>query len=93
MSMSTSIVGFRPADEKWKKMKKIYDSCEDARIKIPEEVSSFFNYESPGSAGVKVELEEHKCCSKLSVDGEDRFQIDVSQLPKDVTIIRFTNSW
>ena len=47
MSMSSSVVGFRPADDKWKKMKKIWDSCEEADVAIPKDVLDFFDGEYP----------------------------------------------
>ena len=93
MSMSSHVVGFKPPDDKWKKMKKAYDACIEAGINVPENVEEFFNYEEPDDAGVEVELEEHACCKEYNADMRQGFEIDVSKLPKDVKIIRFYNSY
>lgn len=96
MSMHTHVIGFKAPDAKWKKMKKIYDSCTDAGIDVPEEVLKFFNYEPPDDAGVEVELEESTCIKKWRTDGEDGFVIDVKKLlteHADVTHVRVYNSY
>jgi hypothetical protein len=94
MSMSTCVYGLKPPDERWKKMKAIYDSCEAANVDIPTEVNDFFEHEIPDDKGVKVYISDsHDCCSNYSNDGEDGYEIDVLLLPKDIKIIRFVNSW
>lgn len=94
MSMSTHIVGIKPADEKWKQMKTIYDACEKAGIEIPDEVYYFFNEESPDPSGVKVYRDVlGGAVQKYSGDAESGYEVHIDRLPKDVKIIRFTNSW
>lgn len=93
MGMSTHVVGFKPPDDKFKKMKAAWDACRAAGIEPPEEVYDFFGGESPDANGVVVEIEKHACCSKWSEDMQDGYEIDVSKLPKDVKIVRFYNSW
>lgn len=95
MSMSTYVVGFKPPDETWKKMKAVWDACEVAGIKIPDEVMEYFNHERPDDIGVKMNMsiKTHECLSEYSGDGESGYEIDVTKLPKDVTVIRFCNSW
>jgi hypothetical protein len=91
MSMSTHIIGFIPADDKWIQMKRVFDSCEEAGIEIPREVSRFFNDEKPDPNGVEIELK--------ATEWENReycyngYELKVSDIPKDVTIIRFYNSY
>lgn len=89
MSMSTHVIGFKPPDAKWKKMKEVWDACEKAGIDPPKEVSEFFNYENPDENGVEVELD----AAEWGDDGRQGYEIEVSKLPKGVTIIRFYNSW
>lgn len=92
MSMSTHVYGFRPADEQWKRMKKIYDTCAEANVEIPSEVEDFFGGEEPGDKpGCEVEL--GKAISKYSADMQEGYEIDIAKLPKDVSIIRVVNSW
>lgn len=91
MSMSTGVIGIKPPGEKWKKMKAVWDSCADAGIAVPREVSEFFEWDNPDPDGVTVELEKLGCASRL--DGCAGFDVDLTRLPKDVKIIRFRNSW
>jgi hypothetical protein len=92
MSMSTHVVGFRPPDKKWKAMKKLWDACSEAGVDPPKEVEEFFNYKPPDEAGVEVELPE-TCLKEYEADMTEGYEIDVTKLPKDVTVIRFYNSW
>jgi len=71
--MSTHVVGFRPPDEKWKKMKAVWDACEAAGAKIPDEVSDFFDGEEPDARGVEVDLEESDVAKKWRDDGREGF--------------------
>jgi hypothetical protein len=93
MSMSTHVVGFKPPDDKWKKMKAIYDACKAAQVNPPEEVEDFFSNGSPDDRGVEVSIEKLPCTKKYNSDSEDGFEIDIKKLPPDVTVIRFYNSW
>lgn len=93
MSMSTSIVGFVPPDNKFKKMKAAYDACHKAGVEIPEEVSEFFQDEIPDDAGVSIDLEDHECVKEYSEDMVHGFEVDISKVPKDVKIIRFSNCY
>jgi hypothetical protein len=91
MGMSTHVKGFRPPDEKWRQMEKVYSACMKAGIEIPEEVEKFFDYEEPDECGVEVEIKEATC--EWCDDSREGFEIDLKKLPSDVTIIRFYNSY
>jgi hypothetical protein len=93
MSMSTHIVGFKPPDEKWKAMKAIWEACERGHVPLPREVIDFFAGNPPDDAGVEVPLDKHACVSPHKSEGQNGYEVDVTALPKDVTIIRFFNSW
>ena len=91
--MSTHVVGFRPADEKWNKMKKIWNACESAGVEIPKKVDDFFNNEAPGDKpGIEVELKSavRPWSSKFAEEG---YEVDIAKLPPDVKVIRFYNSY
>lgn len=92
MSMSTYVHGIKPRDAKWKRMKAAHDACEAAGASIPDEINKFFGYEEPDAAGVIVNLEKI-CVTEDHGNGEDRWEVDLSKLPKDITIIRFSNSY
>jgi hypothetical protein len=91
MGMSTHVIGFRPPDEKWRKMKAVWDACADAGTSPPKEVSEFFQWTTPDPRGVEVDL--RACSTKFNDDSRDGIEIDVNKLPKDVTIIRFYNAF
>lgn len=98
MSMSTHVVGFHPPDEKWLKMKAVWDACKAAGTSVPTEVERFFNGEQPDNNGIEVWLdgtfkEMHPSCTRYGAVGKDGFEIDISKLPKNITKIRFFNSW
>ena len=89
MGMSTWVKGIKPPDEKWEKMKAIWDACEKADIEIPEEVEEFFDGEPPDDKGVVVEIPKHE----YTDDSRQGFEIYLNELPKDIQIIRFVNAW
>jgi hypothetical protein len=94
MSMSTHVIGFRPADEKWKKMKAVWDTCKQAGIEPPDEVDDFFGGSPPDDAGVEVDLEDYECCSNWNDNiSREGFEINLDKLPKGIKIIRFYNSY
>ena len=89
MSMSSHVIGFKPPDEKWRQMKLVYDTCKTAGVDVPETVSEFFNYETPDDMGVEVEIPVHE----YSDDMQEGFEVYVSELPADVKVIRFYNTY
>lgn len=93
MSMSTHVVGLKPADEKWQKMKAVYDACVAAKTSIPKEVMEFFDGEPPDKFGVRVEIEKLPCTKEYNDDMRQGFEVDLKKLPADVTVIRFYNSY
>lgn len=100
MSMSTCVEAIRPPNEKWKKMKAAYDACKAAGASIPDDVDDFFNGEPPDDRGGVVVMHVSKYdkmlpdwVTKVDREMQDGFEIDISKLPRDVTVVRFTNSY
>lgn len=96
MSMSTRVVGFKPPGEKWVKMRTIWDACKAAGVEIPGEVMGFFNGEEPDPVGVEIpesELRNRGAVKEWGNDYAQGFEVDVTKLGKDVTVLRFYNSW
>jgi len=92
MGMSTHAVGFKPADDQWKKMKAVWDSCVEAGCGIPEVVDAFFDGEDPrDKPGMEVELGE--ACQPWGAEFKDGYQIDVTKLPEGVRYIRVYNCY
>lgn len=101
MSMSTRLIGFKPPDEKFQKMKAVWDACVAAGIAIPDGIYDYFDGVAPDPAGVSVDLTNWDG-SRASADkqgavkslGEGNgFEVDLRRLPPDVVILRFVNSW
>lgn len=100
MSISYHVIGIKPPDEKWKRMKAVYDACMEADTSIPDEVTDFFEDQIPDDNGVVVHLandykdtERHQSVKQISKPGLAGFNIDIAKLSKDVSIIRFEISW
>lgn len=91
MSIGLFVVGFRPPDDGWRKMKAVYDACVAAGVDVPAVVAKFFGHTRPDPAGVEVGLEKHECCRKFSDSdlGYGGFEIDITKLPPGVKIVRF----
>jgi len=91
MSMSTTVYGIVPPDEKFKQMKKIYDDCKDADIEPPEAVSEFFDWETPDDAGMTVSLDDVE--SEYSDEYSSGIEIELSKLDPKIKTLRFVNGW
>lgn len=81
------VVGFRPADEKWLKMKVVWDACKLAKVPPPEEVIEFFGDEYPGDKPGQ-ELQIKGAYKEWSGDEGTGYEIDIKKLPQDVNIVR-----
>lgn len=92
MSMSTHVIGIRPPGQLWEKMKAVHDSCLEANIPTPPEVEAFFEGARPDPAGVLVELPK-SCASDYNKGSDQGITVKISELPADVTIVRFYNAY
>lgn len=97
MGMSTHVVGFKPPDEKWERLRAVWDAYAAAGVRPPAEVGRFFQGESPDAHGVEVtteqSLEECGALHEWADFSREGYEINVSKLPSDVTVIRFYNSY
>jgi hypothetical protein len=93
MGMSTHIQGFNVPDEQWKEMKAVWDTCRQAGIEPPEDVSKYFEWDTPDERGVEVKPKDAECCSEFRDDYRDGYEIDVRELAADLTHIRPHNSY
>jgi len=91
MGMSMHVTGFRAPDDRWHKMKAIWDACHEAGVDKPFDVWEFFGNEPPDPSGVEVDIDE--AVSEFSGDSSGGYEVDVRRLPKDLHVIRFYNSW
>lgn len=96
MGISMHVVGFKPPDEKWKKMKAVYDACCEADTVTPPEVAQFFNYDPPDESGVRIsekDLRNAGAVEDWDDDTREGFEINLDKIPKDVKVIRFYCSY
>jgi hypothetical protein len=92
MSMTTHVIGFRPPDEHWQRMKAAWDACESAGATIPNAVLEFFDHVNPGDApGAEVALPG--AVTEYKSESQQGYEIDVRKLPPSVHIIRVVNSY
>lgn len=91
MGMSSYVQGFRPPDEKFEKMRDAYEACVAAGVEIPDPIEDFFEGAPPDPQGVDVDIA--RAVSERSEDGAVSHEVDLSKVPENVTVIRFTNSW
>ena len=101
MGMSMHCEAIRPPDEKWKKMKRVWETCIEVGVQPPVEVVKFFNGEKPDPTGVEVESvggytdsnKMPKWVKHHRAEAQDGFEVDITKLPKDVTVVRFICSY
>lgn len=92
MGMTTHIVGYRPEDEKWHQMKAVWDACVKAGTDTPHEVVRFFDGMPPESkCGLEVDISN--ATREYQTRGVGGHEVDISKLPKDVSIIRFYKAY
>lgn len=89
MGMSTHVIGFVPPDDRWAKMAEVWRSCRNAGIDPPPEVEAFFDDGEPDPHGQEVRIPHRHWTAEM----REGIEIDVSDLPSHVKVIRFYNSW
>jgi hypothetical protein len=93
MSMSMTVVGFRAADDRWRKMKAAWDACAAVGVAPPPEVGEFFGGEDPGDAqGMEVDILD-RGAKKWSDEYREGYEVDIQALPDGVRFLRFYCSW
>ncbi len=65
MSNSLMIEGYKKPNDKWKRMKHVFDVCKEARVTVPQEVMEYFDNQEPSDVGVYVRLIEHPCSKEV----------------------------
>jgi|WetSurSiteA1Bulk_404760.scaffolds.fasta_scaffold39005_2 hypothetical protein len=104
MSMSTSLIGLVDKDKVFQNHKKVLIACKRAKISLPKETAEYFDVtecpndyeyaEEYAEEKLSVELEEGKHWKFIEEDHpECGFEVFVRKLPKEITKLRFENSW
>lgn len=95
MSRSLNVEGFIPPDEKFKKMKAVYDSCVAAGVPVPEDVQHFFDDIPPDPTGVRISLaysKKYNAVTDYRGEYSQGYEVALDKLPKDIKVLRFTMS-
>jgi hypothetical protein len=85
MSIDYRVFGIKPADKKWKDMKRIYDSYVEAGLEVPNNIWEYFDHKTPEDSGVRVEVahevehEKYRTC----------YTVDLTTLSPDIKTIVF----
>jgi hypothetical protein len=98
MGMDTFVVGIRDMDGKFAEMLELKKLCEKSKVSYPKEVAEYFgNLVDEDVRYIKdemlrVDLDD---IAKEYTDGESctGYEIVVKNIPKEVKVIRFFNSW
>lgn len=94
MGIGKHVVGFRPADDLWLRMKAAWDACVLAGTQPPKEVIDFFDGEHPGDApGKEVGIKGENAVREWASFGREGFDVDIEALPPGVRYVRFYLSW
>lgn len=94
MGMSTRVQGLREKNDTYEKMESILLLCKELNVKVPNEVYKYFELinEEYCSRGIITSLPigsvEH-----YTEDTDDVWEVDLSLIPKDITKLRFVNSY
>lgn len=88
MSLTISVYGIKPPDERWWQMKAVYDACCAANLALPEAVSTYFEYGDPDPKGVVVTIPYEEG----QTDDSDTYDVELTTLSPDIKIIRFALS-
>jgi hypothetical protein len=88
----TNVVGFRPPDEEYHRMKASYDCHCRLDLDPPHQVDEFFGAMGmPDDAGTEVSMGD--AVRDWEGFGMAGLEIEVDKLPSYVKIIRFINWW
>lgn len=92
MGMHLRVVGHRTADETWNRQKAVWDACEAAGIRVPDEVLQFFDHVHPGDKpGMEAPIDG--AMRALKEDGIDGYEVDLQALPAGIRYLRCYCSW
>ena len=95
MGMSSHVTFLRSKDnDHYKRMLKIKHACDEAEVNPPEEVDEYFGgYGVDNQDEFPLEISGRDIATEYHADMEEGFEVKVSDIPDDVDVIRFCNSY
>ena len=92
MSMMEVIEGISRKDmEKMKKMLEVENSCEEAGVPVPKEVTEYLELDHEVIGKLRPSID--KGITSSTEDGLEVIEIDLSKIDEKIDIIRITKSW
>ncbi len=93
MGMYSYVKGLKPKTEEYEKKLRIYKDCKELNINPPKEIEDYFDGEVC-EEGIVIDLPKDAISESVNVDYcNEYFDVDLTKIPSDVTIIRFVNSY
>lgn len=92
MGMCTYVQGLKPKTEEYEKKLQIYNMCKEVNVRPPKEILDFFDGEVC-EEGIITKISEDAIRNYSDDCCRDYYEVDLTQIPPDVTKIRFVNSY
>jgi hypothetical protein len=90
MGMSSYVYGLRDAnDPQYKKMAAALKACLAADLPLPKPLQEYFKGSHDPEEALQVEIKSEEG----SKDSTNYYDVVLADLPPDVKVIRFCNSW
>lgn len=100
MSISYHVRGIIPTDEKYMKMKTIWDNCNALDIEPPKDVYNFFYTFENYDEGMNITLPKDSICIRKCIKktdsnniGNELHIVDLRKIPKEIKFIVFEISY
>lgn len=98
MGMSTHIIAYIPdTDPEYQMHKEVLQVCAKNEVSLPIETAAYFGDSSPQlyllDEKLEVDLVKGIHFKEWSDESSQGFEVDLTQLPKGVTKLRFYNNW
>lgn len=90
MSMSSYVYGLRDTkDPEYQKMAAALNACVAANLPLPKPLEQYFKGSSDPEESLQVEIKFKKVNKEMTTC----YDVILADLPPDVKVIRFCNSW
>lgn len=98
MSMSMNVIGIAASTDRHEKMIAIVKACEAGGVTPPAQVLAYFaatteEYDGVTSENAEYELHREIPHREWKRDMSEGFEVDIAEMPPDVTTVRFYCSW
>lgn len=97
MSMSTHVIAFRDMDGEFKRILEAKKFCDERHLSYPKEVEAYFRgYAGISENGLREQfltVNIDTILTRWQDESSAGYELEVTQLPKEVKILRFYNSW